>query len=241
MSPRLMLALPAILLTLAGCNGSTRTPPETPVAVTRPADPAFQANLKRYEEQRIVWHEIQEKETFYSLSQRYGVPVAAIAAANPQLDQNHIAIHEKVAVPGAVPAPATPDVQPAPTLGPKPSPVKTRDRGRLCYPVAGTAREGRGPTPGVEFVAPLGATVVAADAGKVVLASPELGGFGPTVIVDHGGGLCTLYGRLADFAVKPDQKVSRGEAIGRCGAVGLVFRVYQGAEARAPGGYLNKK
>jgi lipoprotein NlpD len=236
--------LPAVLALLAGCNGATRTPPDNPVPVARPADPAFQANLKRYEEQRITWHTIQKGETFYSLSRQYGVPVAAIAAANPQLDMRSIAVGEKVAVPGFGPAgtpPSTQPVQPAPTLGPKPSPVKTRDRGRLCYPVAGTAREGKGPTPGVEFAAPLGATVVAADAGKIVLASPELGGFGPTVIVDHGGGLCTLYGRLADFAVKPDQKVSRGEAIGRCGAAGLVFRVYEGPEARAPGGFLNKK
>ena len=227
------------LALLAGCNGSTRTPSDRVAPVVRPPDPQFQATLKRYEEPRVTWHRIKERETFYSLSRQYGVPVAAIAAANPQLDQRSLAVGEKVAVPGYGPAPAP--SQPAAALGSKPSAVKTRDRGRFCYPVVGTARQGTGPTPGVEFAAPVGATVVAADSGRVVLASPELGGLGPTVIVEHGGGLCTLYGRLADFAVKPDQKVARGEAIGRCGAVRLVFRVYEGPEAKAPAGYLNEK
>lgn len=237
-SGRVGAALAGLAL-LAGCNGATRTPSDNVAPVVRPADPHFQATLKRYEEQRVTWHTMQKGETFYSLSRQYGVPVAAIAAANPQLDQRSLAVGEKVAVPGYGPAPAP--SQPAPELGPKPSAVKTRDRGRFCYPVVGTARQATGPTPGVEFAAPVGATVVAADSGRVVLASPELGGLGPTVIVDHGGGLCTLYGRLADFAVKADQKVARGEPIGRCGAVALVFRVYEGPVAQTPAEFLNKK
>ncbi|HOX08095.1 MAG TPA: peptidoglycan DD-metalloendopeptidase family protein [Planctomycetota bacterium] len=237
-------AVPAALFLLAGCNGATRTPPPGTTARVRPADPQFQADLKRYEEQRVTWHTIKKGETFFSLSRQYGVPVAAIAAANPHVDQSKISVGEKVAVPGygaatgPTPAPQPPDASP---LGPKPSAVKTRDVGRFRYPVAGTAVQAKGPTPGVEFAVPVGAAVMAADAGKVVLASPDLGGLGPTVIVDHGGGLCTLYGRMADFAVKPDQKVGRGEAIGRCGAVRFVFRVYDGPVARDPAGYLNRK
>jgi murein DD-endopeptidase MepM/ murein hydrolase activator NlpD len=235
---RFWLALPAAAAAAAGCNGAARTAPQGTTAAVRPADPKFQADLKRFEETRVTWHTIQEKETFFALSQKYGVPVAAIAAANPQLDPRGLAVGVKVAVPGFGPA-----VGPAPAAvaGPKPPAVKTRDRGRLCYPVVGTARQGQGPTPGVEFAARSGTTVVAAGAGKVVVATPDLGGLGPTVIIDHGNGLCTLYARLADFAVRPDQRVGRGEAIGRAGPAALVFRVYEGPVAQAPGAYLNKR
>jgi len=241
-APFIPICAAAAVLLLAGCNGTVRTSTDAGGRTVRPPDPAFQAALKRYEEQRVTWHVMQKGETFYSLSQKYGVPVAAISVANPQLDPRNIGVGQKVAVPGFGPADVKPPVAPVPTpVASKPPPVKTRDRGRFCYPVAGTARDPKGPTPGVEFSVPAGATVVAAHDGRVVVATPDLGGLGPTVIIDHGNGLCTLYGRLADFAVKTEQKVGRGEAIGRASAVALVFRVYEGPVAREPAGYLNKK
>ena len=41
------------------------------------------------------------------------------------------------------------------------------------------------------------------------------------MIVDHGLGLQTLYAHLLSIAVKPGDKVSKGQALGRSGTTGL--------------------
>jgi len=64
--------------------------------------------------------------------------------------------------------------------------------------------------------------VPAANAGVVVFAEP-LTIYGNTVIVDHGLGLQTLYAHLSSLAVKPGDKVTRGQELGRTGATGLAL------------------
>jgi murein DD-endopeptidase MepM/ murein hydrolase activator NlpD len=245
MRPRLLaLVLPAAAaaaLCAAGCQ-----PAESPEPAQTAPGPDPNARLRLLEEPQGNWHTVEKGETFYALSRRYGAPVAAIAAANPQIDPRKLYVGAKVLIPGAPPAspgttaPTAPPASPAQPTGTKPPAVKTPDRGRLCHPTNGRTSEVKSPAPGMSFSAPAGATVVSAAAGTVVLAAPDLGGLGPTVIVDHGNGLCTLYGRLSDYAVSPGQKLSRGEALGRSGAGGLVFRVYEGAEAKPPKKYLSK-
>jgi murein DD-endopeptidase MepM/ murein hydrolase activator NlpD len=62
--------------------------------------------------------------------------------------------------------------------------------------------------------------VPAANAGQVAFAGP-LTIYGNTVIVDHGLGLQTLYAHLSSIAVKPGDKVARGQELGRSGTTGL--------------------
>lgn len=72
---------------------------------------------------------------------------------------------------------------------------------------------------GVDLAAPAGTPVVATLAGQVhVLISP--GGFGLHVIVDHGFGLSSLYGHLADVVVPDGAAVEAGAAIGDVGSTG---------------------
>ena len=91
--------------------------------------------------------------------------------------------------------------------------------------VFGTRRlyngEPRSPHPGLDLRAATGDPVVAAGAGTVVLAE-ELYYSGNVVIVDHGGGLFTLYGHLSAIAVEEGQRVARGEKVGAAGATGRV-------------------
>ena len=63
-------------------------------------------------------------------------------------------------------------------------------------------------------------SVPAANAGQVAFAGP-LTIYGNTVIVDHGLGLQTLYAHLSSIAVKPGDKVARGQELGRSGTTGL--------------------
>jgi murein DD-endopeptidase MepM/ murein hydrolase activator NlpD len=64
--------------------------------------------------------------------------------------------------------------------------------------------------------------VPASNAGVVAFAGP-LTIYGNTVIVDHGLGLQTLYAHLSSIDVKPGDKVTKGQGLGRTGATGLAI------------------
>ncbi len=73
---------------------------------------------------------------------------------------------------------------------------------------------------GVDYAAPEGAPVVAANSGRIVL-TEELTVRGGTVIIDHGLGVHTGYFHLSGMAVAPGQEVERGTLIGYVGSTGL--------------------
>src|SRR6185369_14801081 len=56
--------------------------------------------------------------------------------------------------------------------------------------------------------------VLAANNGKVLHAS-DLGIYGNCVVIDHGYGLQSIYGHMADFAVKVGHAVKKGQEIGK--------------------------
>jgi murein DD-endopeptidase MepM/ murein hydrolase activator NlpD len=73
--------------------------------------------------------------------------------------------------------------------------------------------------PGVDLVQAFGSTVKATGAGRVVHAGP-MGGYGNMVEIDHGGGLATRYGHLAEILVEEGQEVEAGAPLGRLGSTG---------------------
>lgn len=78
---------------------------------------------------------------------------------------------------------------------------------------------------GIDIGAPAGASIVAAESGKVMIAEAGRwgGGFGTFVIINHGGGLMTLYGHMSSLSVNPGQPVNRGQTIGAVGNTGNSF------------------
>lgn len=74
---------------------------------------------------------------------------------------------------------------------------------------------------GIDYSAPTGTPIHAAAAGTVKFAGPA-SGFGNWIVIDHGGGLYTIYGHMYDDGIKvsPGQHVSQGQAIGSVGSNG---------------------
>jgi murein DD-endopeptidase MepM/ murein hydrolase activator NlpD len=77
------------------------------------------------------------------------------------------------------------------------------------------------PHGGVDFPAPTGMPVYAAQRGRVVLAEP-LYFSGNTVILDHGLGLYTFYCHFESISVQPGELVETGAVLGKVGATGRV-------------------
>jgi murein DD-endopeptidase MepM/ murein hydrolase activator NlpD len=79
----------------------------------------------------------------------------------------------------------------------------------------------RAPHTGVDLKAVLGTPVVAANHGRVAL----VGDFffsGHSVVLDHGGGLHTVYFHLAEYKVEAGTPVRKGDVIGLSGMTGRV-------------------
>ena len=72
---------------------------------------------------------------------------------------------------------------------------------------------------GVDIAVHKGTSVQATANGVVVSIGYE-GGLGKTVVVDHGKGISTRYAHLSSYSVREDQKILRGEVIGKVGSTG---------------------
>jgi murein DD-endopeptidase MepM/ murein hydrolase activator NlpD len=79
----------------------------------------------------------------------------------------------------------------------------------------------KSPHPGIDLRAATGTPVRCAGPGRVVLAQ-DLYYSGNTAIVDHGGGLFTIYAHLSALHVTENQDVEAGALLGLSGATGRV-------------------
>jgi len=72
---------------------------------------------------------------------------------------------------------------------------------------------------GTDIRAPYGASIVAANSGVVIFSGWHYS-YGNYTIVDHGGGIATLYAHCSKLLVSKGQAVSRGEQIALVGSTG---------------------
>ncbi len=119
--------------------------------------------------------------------------------------------------PGGVPGlPGVAD--PAPSTAAWVLPVDgrvTSEYGMRTHPVTGVYKLHTG----TDFAAPEG-TPIRAASGGVVRSAGWQNGNGNTVVVDHGGGVSTLYAHASALLVKPGQRIEAGESIAKVGSTG---------------------
>lgn len=116
---------------------------------------------------------------------------------------------------------------------PVPGPI-TSAFGPRSHPILGYVRMHTG----VDFRAPSGQAIAAAAGGTVILAG-AYGGYGNTVVIDHGGGVATLYAHQSSLNVGYGATVSAGNVIGYVGSTGLSTGPHLHFEVRVNGSPVN--
>ena len=91
---------------------------------------------------------------------------------------------------------------------------------------------------GLDFGGGYGAAVFSAGAGTVISAGSK-GSYGSTVVIDHGGGLSTVYGHLSRISVSEGQAVSSHQRVGSIGSSGLSTGPHLHFEVRVNGRAVN--
>lgn len=93
---------------------------------------------------------------------------------------------------------------------------------------------------GIDIGAPNGTPIRAAKAGTVILAGSH-GGYGLAVVIDHGGGLTTLYAHQSRLGSSSGQEVEAGELIGYVGSTGNSTGNHLHFETRVDGSPQNPR
>ena len=91
---------------------------------------------------------------------------------------------------------------------------------------------------GIDIAADYGDPILAADSGTVVYAG-WMGGYGNAVMIDHGGGLVTLYGHNTAVLVSEGQAVDKGQVIAHAGSTGYSTGPHCHFEVRLHGETVN--
>ena len=115
----------------------------------------------------------------------------------------------------------------------------TSDFGWRVHPITGAQRFHSGIDIGGDY----GDAICAAQAGTVEYAG-WISGYGNAVIINHGGGISTLYGHCQSLNVSVGENVSQGDVIAYCGSTGnstgphCHFEVRENGEPVNPLSYL---
>lgn len=137
---------------------------------------------------------------------------------------------EEAAIRAKIRAAAQPDGRkPGQLLRPVPGAIES-GFGQRAHPIYGTVKMHNG----IDFHGSMGDRIIAAGGGTVILAGSK-GGYGLTVMIDHGGGMVTLYAHQSRLGVSVGDKVAAGSTIGYLGSTGLSTGPHLHFEVRISG------
>ena len=180
--------------------------PAAPVEVYGPAAPAETSAAAP------VYHPLERGQTLYALSRLYEVSLDELLEVNSIVDPRSVAEGTPIYIPRASRA------------LPYPTPSAPHEAS-LGWPLSGpiTGRFGRrgqrSHHSGVDIDGERGDPIHAAADGRVLLAGPG-GPYGRMIILEHAGGLQTVYAHASRLLVTRGQRVQAGDRIAEVGSTG---------------------
>ena len=191
----------------------------------------------------ITRYTVKSGDTLWGIAQAHGITLTDLKNANSIKKPKALSIGQVLVVPGAIRL----DSGKAVSSG-KPNYGKKKSKHLLRWPLKGviTTRFGKKhgrPHDGIDIAAARGETISSAGSGKV-LYSDRHGGYGNLVVIQHEGGLVTVYAHNLKNLVKKGQSVRAGQKIALVGDSGkasgphLHFEVRRGADPQNPMGFL---
>lgn len=112
----------------------------------------------------------------------------------------------------------------------------TSEYGYRIHPISGVKKLHTG----MDIGAKSGSDIIAAAGGTVIMAQ-YYGGYGNCVIIDHGGGVSTLYAHMSAIGVQNGQTVAAGQTIGKVGSTGNSTGPHLHFEVRINGNTQNPR
>ncbi len=169
------------------------------------------------------------------IARRHGVSVSAIVEANRLRSAEFIRAGQRLVIPGV--AASLPRHQTPPAS--VPPPPAQRVAAGFLWPARGFMTSGFGwrrshHHNGIDIAANRGSPIMAAMAGTVIFAGWYYG-YGLAVIIDHGGGLTTIYGHASSIMVHPGDEVEAGQMVARVGCTGTCSGPHLHFEVRVDG------
>ncbi len=197
-----------------------------------------------------IAHKIKKGETIYSVAKYYSTDPQGMVDFPFNTFVNDetfaLAVGQVLIVPDAVMPKITPWAPGVYIARRTPDAGTVVASGIFVWPTSGTISQPfRWYHRGIDIANKGGPAILAADAGKIIMAGwPDGGGYGNRVLIDHGNGYQTLYAHLARIYVVPGQTVKRGDQIGVMGSTGrstgihLHFEVHKDGVQIDPMGIL---
>jgi murein DD-endopeptidase MepM/ murein hydrolase activator NlpD len=183
---------------------------------------------------RQVTVRVREGETLWEIAEATGLPVDAIVNANEISDSASVHTGQRLTIPGGAL-----DVLRRVTAARGVVSIAQN----FVWPVRGqlTSRFGwrqTGHHNGIDIAAPRGSPILVAKEGRVVFAGWYFG-YGLAVVVDHGGGISTIYGHASKLLVPIGEVVETGQVIALVGSTGAATGPHLHFEMRIHGTPLN--
>lgn len=160
-----------------------------------------------------VVHSVQPGETLSGIARMYQVDINEIGTRNNLSNLNSIAVDQKINVPYSARGAGSLYVS-----------GNLADLPHLSWPLSGAIsstfgmRDGR-PHEGIDIAVEEGTPVRVTSGGRIIFAGPR-GTYGLAVIVDHGGGVRTLYAHCSRLLVTEGKNVDAGDIIALSGNTG---------------------
>jgi len=186
-----------------------------------------------------IVYKVREGDTIYSIAKKYRTEAQKIVnfPFNDFSDIETFALNigQILIVPDGVP----PVVPVVPTFVPS---VFAGGTGQLAWPTGGAITQ----YPSwyhnaLDIANPAAPGIAAADNGIVILVKYLTYDYGQHVMIDHGGGIVTLYGHMQAVYVKPGDKVTKGQIIGKMGSTGRSTGTHLHFEVRKNGAVVDPR